>query len=229
MSESRLKPEWVMDRQGKKVVLYAGLLHLAHEDGLKAVHTKVVQCPHPSNGDTTIVEATVETTKGTFSGIGDATPENVGRMVAPHAIRMAETRAKARALRDALDISFVTLEELGDLTDAPAPTPERAPGVATNGAARVNADLRPRPAPVVHEPWPEPDGAPHPADTEARPTPVRQSGALATPKQLQTIARMARASGKTVDTEGMSMAKASEVISSLIGEMGQLRVVEPGR
>jgi hypothetical protein len=40
---------------------------------------------------------------------------------------------------------------------------------------------------------------------------------------LQTIARMARAAGKPVNTEGLSRAQASEIISSLIGEMGQLR------
>ena len=47
--------------------------------------------------------------------------------------------------------------------------------------------------------------------------------APATPKQLQTIARMARAAGKSIETEGLSRAQASEIISGLIGEMGQLR------
>lgn len=214
-----------MERQGKKVVLYAGLLHLAHEVGLKSIRTKVVQCPHPSNGETTIVEATVELAIGAFSGIGDATPDNVGRMVAPHAIRMAETRAKARALRDALDISFVTLEELGDVADAPAAAaPQRSPGVATNGAARVNADLRsaaPRPAPIVHEPWPQ-DDAPHPADTEARPTPLRQTSAAggppATDRQRGTIERLLKQGHRPPpdDLATMNRAAASALISELM-------------
>ena len=54
-----------------------------------------------------------------FSGIGDASPENVGRNIAPHLIRMAETRAKARALRDAVNVGATALEELSDGDDAP--------------------------------------------------------------------------------------------------------------
>ena len=63
-------------------------------------------------GDTAIVRAVVRTGRGTFTGIGDASPKNVNPKVAPHAIRMAETRAEARALRKALDIGIVALEEL---------------------------------------------------------------------------------------------------------------------
>ena len=199
MSESRLKPEWLIERQGKKAVLYAGLLHLAHEDGLKAITTRVIQCPHPSNGDTTIVEATVETAKGSFAGIGDATPENVGRMVAPHAIRMAETRAKARALRDALDISFVTLEELGDLADAPAPTQARTPGVATTGAARVDADLGR-------------SGAP------ARPQAAYLGAAGPSPRQLEILAKF-----KVPVPDGLTRATASDLIAKAIEAKGAER------
>ena len=118
--ERRLRDEWLIERQGKKAVLYAGLLHLAHEEGLKAIRVTVVQCPSAANGQTAICAAEVETAGGTFGDVGDANPENVGRMVAAHIVRMAATRAKARALRDALDIGYVALEELGELDDAPA-------------------------------------------------------------------------------------------------------------
>jgi hypothetical protein len=40
---------------------------------------------------------------------------------------------------------------------------------------------------------------------------------------LETIARMARAAGKTIDTDGLTRAQASEIISNLIGEMGERR------
>ena len=77
----------------------------------------LAQAPTPDNGMVAICTATVETSKGSFAGIGDADPENVNRKIAPHIIRMAETRAKARALRDAVNIGLVSLEELGDLTE----------------------------------------------------------------------------------------------------------------
>ena len=49
-----------------------------------------------------------------FEGSGDATPSNVTKKVAPHFRRVALTRAKSRALRDALNIDMVAVEELGE-------------------------------------------------------------------------------------------------------------------
>lgn len=70
----------------------------------------------------------METGKGRFGGLGDANPGNVNRRVAAHLIRMAETRAKARALRDAVNIGVVALEELGgEDEDAPRARPSRPP------------------------------------------------------------------------------------------------------
>ena len=104
---------FIVNRQGRDAVLYAGLLDLAHRTGLKGITTKLLQAPAEANGWTAIVWAEVTTEAGTYTGIGDANPQNVGRMVALHTIRMAETRAKARALRDALNVGGVCLEELG--------------------------------------------------------------------------------------------------------------------
>ena len=109
----------IRDRSGnvvdeKEVATYAGLLARAHEEGLKRIETDLVQAPHPENNLTAIVRAVVETDKGVFAGIGDASPDNVNRRIAPHLIRMAETRSKARALRDAVNIGVVAMEELGD-------------------------------------------------------------------------------------------------------------------
>ncbi len=127
----------VRDRDGriieeKEVATYAGLLSRAREEGLQSITTKLVESPSEGNAQTAVVEATVVTTKGTFAGIGDANPANVNRKIAAHTIRMAETRAKARALRDAVNIGVVALEELsGDLeidepVERPAPRDTRA-------------------------------------------------------------------------------------------------------
>lgn len=108
------KPEHIQNISGKDFVKYEGLLDEAHRQGLCRTSTTLIQIPHVDNGGTAIVIAEVETSKGVFCGIGDASPQNVGRMIAPHVIRMAETRAKARAMRDATNIGMTSLEELDD-------------------------------------------------------------------------------------------------------------------
>lgn len=107
----------IRDRSGnvvgeREVVRYQGLLARAHEDGLRRITTELVQAPSSDNGSMAIVRARVETLKGVFEGIGDASPENVSSFVSTHLIRMAETRAKARAMRDATNIGNVCLDEL---------------------------------------------------------------------------------------------------------------------
>ncbi len=119
-----MRDEFMITRQGKQYVLFAGLLDEAHNRGLKGIDTELVQVPTEENGNVAVVKARVEMEgpEGSlriFSGIGDASPENVGRNIVPHIIRMAETRAKARALRDAVNVGATALEELSDGDDAP--------------------------------------------------------------------------------------------------------------
>jgi hypothetical protein len=115
-----MRDEFMITRQGKQYVLFAGLLDEAHSRGLRGIDTELVQVPDESNGHVAIVKATAEMEDNRrFSGIGDASPENVGRNIVPHLIRMAETRAKARALRDAVNVGATALEELSDGDDAP--------------------------------------------------------------------------------------------------------------
>ncbi len=121
-----VKKEFLVERQGKQFVLYAGLLDLAHEKGLLGIKTQLIQTPSEDNGQTAICYAEVtlvdraalgseeDDIQKVFTGIGDASPSNVAPMMKQHIIRMAETRAKARALRDATNIGVAALEELGD-------------------------------------------------------------------------------------------------------------------
>lgn len=109
---------FVKSLQGREFILYGGLLELARKRGLKRITTGVVQLPTKDNGMYAVVEAEVETEDGVFKEIGDASPESVSRSILPHLLRMASTRAKARAMRDAVGIDMVALEELGGIADA---------------------------------------------------------------------------------------------------------------
>ena len=108
-----MREEYMIERQGKRFVLYAGLLEEAHSRGLRSIETELLQVPSKENGEVAIVKAVIRTEEGKFGGIGDASPQNVNRAIAPHLIRMAETRAKARALRDAINVGVTAFEELG--------------------------------------------------------------------------------------------------------------------
>src|SRR5258705_2631355 len=148
----------VHDRAGnvvgtKEVVLYAGLLNQAHEEGLARLKTSILQIPTEDNGRVAIVKAEVETSKGLFEAIGDACPDNVDDFLAPHLIRVAETRAKARALRDAVNIGVVSFEELDGvsldraLSPGPGAPASRSPRHAKDGSPparpRSGAPARP--------------------------------------------------------------------------------------
>ncbi len=102
-------PKFVVELQGKQFITYDGLLSLAHNMGLLSIKTELVK--HDS--EITIFRATAKTEGQEFDGYGDATPQNVNSMIAKHRLRMAETRAKARALRDLTNVGMVAVEELG--------------------------------------------------------------------------------------------------------------------
>ena len=101
-----------MNLQGKDFVLYEGLLDEFHKNGGNSIETELVQS-ELNEEVFFIFKATVKGTRGTFTGYGDACRGNVNPMVAPHMLRMAETRAKARALRDYNNIGVTSLDELG--------------------------------------------------------------------------------------------------------------------
>lgn len=111
-----VKREFILNRQGKDFVLWAGLLDAATDAGLVSLVSEVVV----ATAELAMFKATATFADGrVFTAHGDATPDNVGKTIVPHFFRMGETRAFARALRNALNIGAASLEEMGD-DDAPA-------------------------------------------------------------------------------------------------------------
>ena len=100
---------FVIKLQGKDFVTHEGLLNEFHVNGGEIIKTEIV-----SHIDNLIVfKAKVSGSKGEFTGHGDCSPNNVNKMILPHMIRMAETRAINRALRFYNNIGMCSVEELG--------------------------------------------------------------------------------------------------------------------
>src|SRR5208283_3620266 len=113
-----LDERFITTIQGKDFCIYAGLLDLALQKGIQVIQVDVVQYPTKENGFEAIAKASVESKDGqTFIECGDANPRNVNPKISGHIIRMAATRAKARALRDFTNVGMTALEELGDPDD----------------------------------------------------------------------------------------------------------------
>ena len=96
--------------QGKEFVLFSGLLMVAHENGLEGCNTEITHLDIQA-GECVMV-ATVTGSRGTFNAHGDSSPANTSKMVRSAFIRMAETRAIARALRLYLGTGMTAFEEL---------------------------------------------------------------------------------------------------------------------
>jgi hypothetical protein len=132
-----MKKEFMIERQGKAFCLYAGILDLAHQKGLIGIETFLIQVPTPENGNVAIVSAKAmfqangadRLSDYFYTGIGDASPKNVAPAMQTCLIRMAETRAKARALRDAVNIGVAAYEETSE-EDATENAPEAGAPVA---------------------------------------------------------------------------------------------------
>lgn len=106
-----IDPRWLVILHGKQFILYSGLLAMAHARGLVSLKARFVSV----TSELALAEAEATFTDGqVFAEAADATPGNVGTKVKAHFARMALTRSKARALRDALNISMCSLEELAE-------------------------------------------------------------------------------------------------------------------
>ena len=105
--------KFIVKLQGKEFVTYEGLLDEAHKRGLSCIETEMVQYDGSECIFKAIVALNGKDGLKTFTGYGDTSASNVNKMIQPHKIRMAETRAKARALRDACNIGMCSVDELG--------------------------------------------------------------------------------------------------------------------
>ncbi len=120
----KFKAKFNTKTAGGETMSADGLVALAHIKGMWKCETKIIQFPNADNGNMCICQATVggydwdpienKIIKVEYSDIGDASPQNCNRMVAPSFIRMASTRALGRALRKYTNIDMLCTEELGE-------------------------------------------------------------------------------------------------------------------
>ena len=136
----KLDERFIMEIKGNEFVKYSGLLDLGHQHGILKIEVEVLQLPTKENEKFAVCKATVVSKTGeTFTDIGDANPENCSSKVVKHLLRMASTRAIARALRSFTNIGMTCLEELSDLNDDIKDESSRArPKVVKKAAKKPN-------------------------------------------------------------------------------------------
>jgi len=123
--------------QGKEYVLLSGLLDLAHGHGIESIATAPVAIDMAAG--TAVFSCTASGSRGTFSGHGDSTPQNTGKMVKEAFIRIAETRSVCRALRFYLGIGMTARDELpGDAVSGDSGTYPKKSGRG-NGSTGASA------------------------------------------------------------------------------------------
>jgi hypothetical protein len=199
---ARIDEKFIVNLKGKDFILYEGLLDLAHQEGLISMDVELLQIPSEENGDIAIAKAIAKTETKTFIDIGDAGPDSVNGMIRPHIIRMASTRAKARALRDLTNVGMTAIEELGDDNeDKPSNkySNNKKPNATQTNKPRVDKDKQ-----------------------------AIVAGSLATDKQLRMLYALTKEKGfeemmgdyikKTYDkdnSKALTKAEASEIINML--------------
>ena len=104
--------DYVISRRGAHYVLYEGLLAEAHRQGLRGIVTRLIQAPAAENGGLAVCAAVVETSRGRFSGLGEARVTEGARPDRRGPVGLAESRAKARALRDAVGAAATPMDDL---------------------------------------------------------------------------------------------------------------------
>jgi hypothetical protein len=145
----QLDPRFIISIDGHDFVKYQGLLDLGHQKGISEIQVDPIQLPTPENGNFAICKATVVSDTGkTYSDLGDANPQNCNSKVSRHLLRMASTRAIARAFRSFTNIGMTCLEELADLNDiAGNGSDSRKPKIVRNAGSQLKPVKKPESAP----------------------------------------------------------------------------------
>lgn len=129
-----IDPKYILQLKGRAYPTWPGVLDAATRAGLRSLKTTLLQAPSPENGHMAIVLARALFDDGReFEDLGDASPANCSAQIAAAAIRMASTRAKGRALRDALNVGETMYEEL----------PDEERREAANGAGQPSVPVQP--------------------------------------------------------------------------------------
>jgi len=102
---------FIVNIKGKKFVRFNGLLDKAHEKGFKTF--EITQMSVSTDGKSAWCLGYVEMKDGLKVYMtGSANPETLGTHLRGYAVEMAGTRCFARALRNALNVDFVSVEEM---------------------------------------------------------------------------------------------------------------------
>ena len=119
VKEPDIYDEYGIDIHGKPFLTFGGLLKEAHARGLINIATNLLR-QSDEKDDTVIVQAICTLMHPTLkdkviqcTALGDANKNSIrNEFLEPHKIRIAETRAIARALRFALGLGYVAKEEM---------------------------------------------------------------------------------------------------------------------
>ena len=102
----------MITRRGVDYVLSTGLLVAAHQLGVVSISARLLQLPASDNGWLAVCSSSVTTQTGAFTALGDAHPGNAARADVSTLLLLAQLRAKAHALCDALNLELIPIEDL---------------------------------------------------------------------------------------------------------------------
>lgn len=190
-SQQKLDPDprYLRTINGRRFILYAGLIELAKRSSLISLEVEIQQFPSEANGHTAVARSTAVLANGRkASDIGEANPLNLDSRVVIFPLSLAATRSKARCLRNLLGVSMTAIEELKDFEGVIGEEPENQPENSAHPPASTSPSLTPS-APVNH---PAPVSAPATNVHQFPTSGGNSTGTPATEAQLRAISAIAK-------------------------------------